>query len=104
MAVSKHLVICLDGTWCDGDHSPEPQTNISILANIIDPDPPDGRPEQRVYYDAGVGTGSFVDRIVGGAFGRGLSVNVLSAYRFLSQFYRPNDNTVAISRQDIEYD
>src|SRR6185295_6584095 len=48
--------------------------------------------EQRVYYDAGVGTGGVLDRILGGAFGRGLSANTLAAYRFLSQFYRPGDN------------
>jgi Uncharacterized alpha/beta hydrolase domain (DUF2235) len=40
-----------------------------------------------------VGTGgSFLDRIAGGAFGKGLSANVLAAYRFLSQFYVPGDN------------
>lgn len=86
----KHLVICLDGTWSDGD-GPAPRTNIAILAGIIDPKP-EGGPEQRVYYDRGVGTGGFLDRIAGGAFGRGLSANVLAAYRFLSQFYRPGDN------------
>ena len=86
----KNLIICLDGTWSDAD-SAAPQTNIALLASIIDPNPQDGA-EQRVYYDAGVGTGGFLDRIVGGAFGRGLSANVLAAYRFLSQFYRPGDN------------
>lgn len=86
----KHLVICLDGTWSDGD-GPAPQTNIALLAGMIDPKPPGG-PEQRVYYDAGVGTGGLLDRIAGGAFGRGVSANVLAAYRFLSQFYAPGDN------------
>lgn len=86
----KHLVICLDGTWSDAD-SPAPQTNIAILAGLIDPKP-DGGPEQRIYYDAGIGTGGFLDRIAGGIFGRGLSANVLAAYRFLSQFYAPGDN------------
>jgi len=86
----KHLIICLDGTWSNAD-SPAPQTNIALLAGIVDPNPAGG-PEQRVYYDAGVGTGGFLDRIVGGTFGRGLSANVLAAYRFLCQFYRPGDN------------
>ena len=35
----KHLIICLDGTWSDGN-APAPQTNIAVLAGIIDPDPP----------------------------------------------------------------
>ena len=86
----KHLIICLDGTWSDAD-APAPQTNIAILADIIDPRPAGG-PEQRVYYDAGVGTGGVIDRIAGGLFGKGLSANVLAAYRFLSHFYRPGDN------------
>jgi Uncharacterized alpha/beta hydrolase domain (DUF2235) len=94
----KHLIVCLDGTWSNAD-SPEHLTNIGMLANIIaprsaaiDPNTVEGI-EQRIYYDAGVGTGGgFVDRIVGGAFGRGLSANILAAYRFLSQFYRPGDH------------
>lgn len=86
----KHLIICLDGTWSDAN-APAPQTNIAILAGVIDPNP-DGAPEQRVYYDAGVGTGGLIDRIAGGVFGKGLSANVLAAYRFLSQFYAPGDN------------
>jgi uncharacterized protein (DUF2235 family) len=83
----KHLIICLDGTWSDGN-APAPQTNIAVLAGIIDPNPA-GAPEQRVYYDAGVGTGGLIDRIAGGMFGKGLSANVLAAYRFLCQFYEP---------------
>jgi len=86
----KNLILCLDGTWSDAD-SPAPHTNIAIIAEIIDPSPAGGA-EQRVYYDAGVGTGGVLDRILGGAFGRGLSANTLAAYRFLSQFYRPGDN------------
>ena len=86
----KHLIICLDGTWSDGN-APAPQTNIAVLAGIIDPNPA-GAPEQRVYYDAGVGTGGLIDRIAGGMFGKGLSANVLAAYRFLCQFYEPGDS------------
>jgi uncharacterized protein (DUF2235 family) len=86
----KNLILCLDGTWSDAD-SAAPQTNIAIIAEITDPRPAGGV-EQRVYYDAGVGTGGVLDRILGGAFGRGLSANALAAYRFLSQFYRPGDN------------
>jgi len=87
--MSKHLIICLDGTWCDGD-SADPQTNIRLLSDILDPKP-EGGSEQRIYYNAGVGTGGFLDRIAGGVFGKGLSANVLAAYRFLSQFYEPGD-------------
>jgi hypothetical protein len=33
-----------------------------------------------------------IDRIAGGLFGKGLGANVLAAYRFLAQFYRPGDS------------
>jgi uncharacterized protein (DUF2235 family) len=42
MAAKKNLIVCLDGTWCDGDHDPGPRTNIAILANIIEPRPGGG--------------------------------------------------------------
>ena len=38
-------------------------------------------------YDAGVGTGSALDRIKGGVFGAGLSQNVLDGYRFIADNY-----------------
>lgn len=86
----KHLIVCLDGTWSDADR-PDPETNIVTLSRLIDPRP-EGGPAQRIYYDAGLGTGGgFLDRIAGGMFGKGLSGNVLAAYRFLSQFYAPGD-------------
>jgi hypothetical protein len=86
-----NLVVCLDGTWNDAD-SAAPQTNIAILSGLIDLGKVGGI-EQRLYYDAGVGTdGSLIDRLAGGLTGRGLSANVLGAYRFLSRNYRPGDN------------
>ena len=42
----KNLILCLDGTWSDADR-PAPQTNIAIIASIIDPNPASGV-EQRV--------------------------------------------------------
>jgi uncharacterized protein (DUF2235 family) len=45
-----------------------------------------------MYYDKGVGTrGSRVRRIIDGATGRGLSDNMLNAYRFLICNYEPGD-------------
>jgi uncharacterized protein (DUF2235 family) len=86
-----NLVVCLDGTWND-EFGPDPQTNIAIIAGLVDPRPADGS-AQVVYYDAGVGTsGGRLTRLAGGLFGCGLSSNVLEAYRFLSQNYRPGDN------------
>jgi uncharacterized protein (DUF2235 family) len=80
----KNLILCLDGTWSDAD-SAAPQTNIAIIAEIIDPRPAGGV-EQRVYYDTGVGTGGVLDRILGGAFGRGLSANARATTSTCSAF------------------
>jgi hypothetical protein len=46
---------------------------------------------QIVYYDQGVGTGNSVDRLTGGAFGKGLDDNIYDAYRFLICNYEPGD-------------
>jgi uncharacterized protein (DUF2235 family) len=46
---------------------------------------------QLVYYDEGVGTGNSFDRIVGGALGVGLGINVQQAYRFLALNYELGD-------------
>jgi uncharacterized protein (DUF2235 family) len=85
------LIICLDGTWNNAD-SAEAQTNIGLLVSMIDPKPEGGIPAQ-IYYDAGVGTsGSATHRLAGGLLGKGLSTNILEAYRFLSLNYRPGDH------------
>jgi Uncharacterized alpha/beta hydrolase domain (DUF2235) len=86
-----NLVICLDGTWQNAD-SPEDQSNIALIASMIDPKPVKGGAPSQVYYDAGVGTdGSPLDRLAGGLLGVGLSRNMLEAYRFLSLNYQPGD-------------
>ena len=86
--VVKRLVVFADGTWKserDVDRS-----NVWKLSQAVDPSPPSGVP-QLLEYDDGVGTGSFLDRILGGAFGKGLSENVQELYRFLIRVYSPGD-------------
>jgi hypothetical protein len=86
-----NLVVCLDGTWNNAD-SATPQTNVAILADLIDLRRA-GRLGQQLYYDPGVGTdGGLIERLAGGCSGKGLSANILGAYRFLSLNYKPGDN------------
>ncbi len=90
--MSKRLVVCCDGTWNKPDQlqdgRPAP-TNVTKVARAVASSDSDGR-EQRMFYHEGVGT-YWRERIWGGAFGAGLSRNVLDTYRFLVQNYEPGD-------------
>jgi type VI secretion system (T6SS) phospholipase Tle1-like effector len=83
----RRLMICCDGTW----NWPEPtrETNVVRLVRAITPD--HGGIAQIVHYHEGVGTGNFVDRIVGGGAGVGLSASVKACYGFLVDNYREHD-------------
>lgn len=86
----KRVIVCADGTW-NSDDAPAPKhTNVYKLYRALAP-AANGVP-QVAYYQDGVGTaGSRLDRLVGGAFGRGLSENVEACYRFVVDSYEPGD-------------
>ncbi|XPV77885.1 MAG: DUF2235 domain-containing protein [Desulfovibrio sp.] len=85
----KRLVICADGTW----NRPEKKlgkdypTNVLKVARAISHD--EDSIEQSVFYDWGVG--SYIIALTGGAFGVGLSKNVMDAYRYIVHNYQPGD-------------
>ena len=86
--MAKNIVVCLDGTWnqpekLNGHRAP---TNVLKFMRALLPTGDHGRC-QVVFYDPGVGTGGRIDRITGGAFGGGLSQNVLDGYRFIANNY-----------------
>ncbi|WP_055548366.1 DUF2235 domain-containing protein [Streptomyces sp. NBRC 110028] len=84
--MAKKLVLCCDGTW---DLADQPhKTNVTKIALAVRRRA-EGV-EQRVHYGRGVGTRRW-ERLGGGAFGMGLSSNVLDAYRFLVDAYEPGD-------------
>ena len=89
----KRLVICADGTW----NAPEKvggkestSTNVLKIMRAIKSVSSAGIPQIR-YYCQGVGTGNIFDKIKGGAFGKGLSANVVECYRFLANNYNDGD-------------
>jgi len=89
----KRLILCCDGTWntVEQEHNGRPcPTNVVKLAYRIAKRAPDGT-SQVIYYSQGVGTGNFLDRITGGAFGEGLVANIHGAYLFLVGNYEPGD-------------
>lgn len=86
----KRLVICCDGTWNSPENAEVAPSNVVRLARGLLPTTPDGT-SQIVFYGAGVGSGNLVDKVTGGAFGVGLSLNVRDAYRFIVHNYEPGD-------------
>jgi uncharacterized protein (DUF2235 family) len=89
----KRLVLCCDGTWnrADQENAEVPcPTNVVKLAYRVAKRDNNGN-LQITYYDQGVGTGNAVDRLSGGALGRGLEENIHDAYRFLIANYEAGD-------------
>ncbi len=103
MRIPSSIVICCDGTWNSADQEKKKinvkgkeveelcVTNVlKIACRLCKKKKDDGL--QIVYYDQGVGTGNFADRIGGGAFGDGLTANINDTYRFLVANYEPGDS------------
>jgi uncharacterized protein (DUF2235 family) len=87
--LSRQVVVCCDGTWNEPDELRDgvaAPTNVAKLALgiAIDAD------RQLLFYEPGVGT-SPDERVLGGAFGYGLSRNIRNCYRFLAENYQPKD-------------
>ncbi|MEU9592349.1 DUF2235 domain-containing protein [Streptomyces sp. NPDC048193] len=85
--MAKRLVVCCDGTWNVADQPSK--TNVAKVALSVRPGAVAGV-EQHLYYHSGVGSDRG-ERLRGGAFGMGLSRNVVDAYRFLVETYEPDD-------------
>jgi uncharacterized protein (DUF2235 family) len=118
--VCRRLILFLDGTWND-DEEDLPATNVVYLRELLfwglqrrlerklQADQDDFAKlgdslrskaasglifdgfEYVVYYGRGVGTGPWLDRVTGGAFGLGLDDDIRRAYKFLSYWFRPGD-------------
>lgn len=90
----KRLIVCCDGTWQDLEASYP--TNVVKTIHFITNVAKDGI-SQVVFYDEGIGTGGSteltkrLDRISGGALGKGIDKNIQDAYRFLCLNYSPGD-------------
>jgi uncharacterized protein (DUF2235 family) len=88
--MSRCLIVCIDGTW---NSSAEKSryfsypTNVERIGQLL---VNDGE-RQQVIYLPGVGTGGFVDRVIGGIWGAGSNERLLSGYRFLCENYREGD-------------
>jgi uncharacterized protein (DUF2235 family) len=86
----KRLIICCDGTWNEPDErraGVAAPTNVAKLALGVLTGEGSG---QLLYYEPGVGTNPD-ERVLGGAFGYGLSRNVGNCYRFLAENFESGD-------------
>ncbi|MFC8732600.1 DUF2235 domain-containing protein [Luteimicrobium sp. NPDC057192] len=86
----KRLVVCCDGTW--GSPVNASVTNIEKIARAIRTDKPVEGVQQMVFYVGGVGArGYLADKILGGAWGYGITTNVVEGYRVIAMNYDPGD-------------
>jgi uncharacterized protein (DUF2235 family) len=95
----RQIVVCSDGTWNTVDNKdrgkPAPTNVYKTFLALTRPQDRVERGSQReavtsdlaVLYDPGVGTASWFERVAGGAFGVGLSENVMDGYEFLAKHY-----------------
>ncbi|MDH5736844.1 MAG: DUF2235 domain-containing protein, partial [Gammaproteobacteria bacterium] len=89
----RHFVICTDGTWNTPDQTDRGRvvpSNVVKISRALAGHNTAGV-EQLLYYDRGVGTQGGWDAIKGGAFGIGLSDNVIEAYQVLGHHYQEGD-------------
>ena len=86
--MTKNIVICSDGTGNSGGKNRG--TNVWRIFNAVDRHLESL--EQITFYDDGVGThNARLLRLLGGAFGWGLSRNIREAYEFLALNYEEGD-------------
>lgn len=92
--MTKNIVVCCDGT---GNEYGDRNSNVLKLYSIL----PKNDSRQVTFYDPGVGTLTLppalskparqISRMLGLAFGRGITANITDAYRFLMRTYEPGD-------------
>lgn len=83
----RRLIICCDGTW----NWPESKRETNVVRMVRALLPQHNGVAQIIHYHEGVGTGNFLDRLVGGGAGVGLSASVKACYGFLVDNYHPGD-------------
>ena len=86
---SKNIIICSDGTGNRGGTGND--TNVWRIFNGVDLNY--SKKKQITHYDDGVGTEDFKYlKILGGAFGWGMTRNIIHAYKFLCRNYKADDD------------
>lgn len=79
--MARNITLLFDGTW----NNRRTRTNVTRMRDAIR-----AGADQPCFYDEGVGT-KWYNRLSGGAFGRGLSENILEGYAWLSRHHARDD-------------
>jgi uncharacterized protein (DUF2235 family) len=88
----RHLIVGTDGTWNKPDQMDRGRlvpSNVIKIVRAVDENCTEV--EQIRYYDSGVGTAGWLDKIRGGVTGKGLFKNMRDAYAWLIETYKPDD-------------
>ncbi|MDO9476049.1 MAG: DUF2235 domain-containing protein [Pseudohongiella sp.] len=88
----RNIVIGADGTWNKPDQldrGRQVPSNVVKMVRAVERHAPDV--PQICWYCTGVGTAGVIDKMWGGAAGRGLFGNMREAYAWLMAHYRPGD-------------
>ncbi|KAI1492474.1 hypothetical protein F5X96DRAFT_677714 [Biscogniauxia mediterranea] len=104
----KRIIVCCDGTWQNADNgymkptssNPVPKlqipSNVTRISRCFKRRCSEGT-FQIVYYQSGVGSrAGIIDRILGGAFGVGISENIREAYAYICANYVDGDEIVLV--------
>ncbi|KAI0526383.1 hypothetical protein F5B22DRAFT_632877 [Xylaria bambusicola] len=88
----KRIIVCCDGTWQNSDNGHNKSSNGKSKSNLQVPSN-----FQIIYYQSGVGSKlGLVARLLGGAFGTGISENIREAYAFICANYVDGDEIVLL--------
>ena len=93
--MAKRIILCFDGTWNEPQSHVDSRVNPTNVLKVVRAISPSDNTncEQVVFYETGVGTGGlgFLDKLIGGGTGYGISANIQSVYRFLANNYNEGD-------------
>lgn len=84
----KNIILCFDGT----SNTPSSQTNIRKIHTALGKS---NKTQIRAYIE-GVGTGGFIDKLIGGIFGNGISLKIINGYKRILDHYVPGDKIFLI--------
>ncbi len=92
----KRIVLAFDGPWSTEQKGEDnaPRTNVQRFLDSVAEVAPDGR-RQMQFYAPGVST-TWLNRLVGGAFGKAIADDIQSGYRYLVKAYEDGDDIVVL--------